>query len=346
MSICKDRVFHISDINEELVLIDNSEVDYVTRTGNVYKYLGDDLYLLRKTYQNKYNKYMYTTYTNKDGKSCSKRSHILLAIAFIPNPDPIHLTIVGHKDDVKWNNDLDNLYWTDTQENTQSAINRGLNVYKSGADNNASQYIKVLDKTTKQIVGIYGSISECAKCIDNITKSSVAKLCRDTIYTPRGKNFIYLIATKDEYEQNQSLQQMHLVENIVIKNPKRFRMCNVKIGYDNILDNQTEASKITNIPQAIISKCVRENSCYGDWEFELIEEINYKDASAYNNLVETLESVTIQNIYTKEIITYNTKQELKNALNINGHDIKQYLDKEHILMEEWKILSFDNKHKS
>lgn len=45
------------------------------------------------------------------------RVNRLVALAFVPNPNPENLTQVGHDDDNKDNNNWTNLYWTDALEN-------------------------------------------------------------------------------------------------------------------------------------------------------------------------------------------------------------------------------------
>ena len=126
----ENQLVSLASIQEEMKLIEGSNTDYITPTGKVYKWYHDDMYFPKKIFQNKHNKYMYVNVTFKDGVNKSRRQHILMAKAYIPNPDPEHLKIVGHKDDIKWHNTLDNLYWTDNQENTQSAINHKLNTFK------------------------------------------------------------------------------------------------------------------------------------------------------------------------------------------------------------------------
>lgn len=49
--------------------------------------------------------------------------HQLLAIAYIPNPD--NLPCVCHRDDDKFNNNLDNLYWGTYKDNTMDCRNNG-----------------------------------------------------------------------------------------------------------------------------------------------------------------------------------------------------------------------------
>ena len=70
-----------------------------------------------------------------------------------------------------------------------------MNVFRKAEDNDASIYIKVIDKETNKIVGIYGSLRECERCIDNITLSAIAKvykkreLCskNEKVYLPNFK---------------------------------------------------------------------------------------------------------------------------------------------------------------
>ena len=52
---------------------------------------------------------------HKDGVCKSELVSRLVAKAFIPNPN--NLPHVGHNDDIKSNNHVSNLYWTDYKEN-------------------------------------------------------------------------------------------------------------------------------------------------------------------------------------------------------------------------------------
>lgn len=52
--------------------------------------------------------------------------HRLVALAFVPNPDPINKIYVNHIDGDKWNNKYYNLEWVTAQENTRHAIANGL----------------------------------------------------------------------------------------------------------------------------------------------------------------------------------------------------------------------------
>lgn len=338
-----EKLIFLSDINERLALIDGSDTDYITESGKVYKDYGNNMFFLKHNHINKNNGYVYVGVTFKDGKNKSRRIHVLLAKAFIPNPNPKIFKIVGHKDNNKANNVLSNLYWTTNQENTQKAIDDGLNCPKTAENDNQSLYVKVMDKDTYEIVGVYGSLRECERCIKNISLGMIAKMCsKQKIYKPRSRKYIYQYASEKEFTDNADLRSKRLVENPTAdKNPTIFRMVNHDLSYDKIMDNQTTASKICGIPQASISQFIREsnNEKHNGWQFSLISKTEYKKSSAYQNSINLLSNITIQNIYTGEIQTFKTGQDLKNEFNIKGHDLKQYIKNNHIFMSEWKLQS-------
>lgn len=343
--LLKDKLVPLSSIKEEMKLIDGSNTDYITPSGKVYKLYFDDMYYPKKTHVNNKNGYVYVGITFSDGKNKSRRLHVLMAKAFIPNYDPEHLKIVGHKDDNKQHNELSNLYWTDTRENTQSAVNHNLCNQPKAEKNKNSIHVKVIDKNTNRIVGVYGSYRECARCIENISVSMIARMCqKNDIYSPRTKKYIYQHATKEEFENNYNLRSVRLIENqISDKSPKVFYLINDSLNYKEKFDNQTQASKICNISQSIISKMIREGIIINGWRCAYIDTITYKEASSYQNFMNTVNQIILKHIKTNEIKIYNSFVELKKDFGINGHDIKQYFNTGNTLMNEWKIIDITDK---
>ena len=330
-----------------MVLINGSTTDYITKSGIVYTDYGDDMYYPKHSFENKHNHYMHINVRFSDGKLKNRRLHVLLAKAFIFNPNPKILKIVGHKDNNKQNNELSNLYWTTNQENTQKAVDDGLNIPKVAEENEYSKPIKVMDKNTFEVVGIYGSLRECVRCINNVTLSNISKVYKLENYKPRSKKYIYKEISLEEFNSYPiELISKHLVENPKdSKHPKVFRMVNKKLKFDSIMDNQVAASKICGIPQAKISHYLLngDTSLHKGWTFELIGQTTRMESSAYRNQLNTVDSITIQNINDNRILEFESAQKLKEYFGINGHDINNYIRNEHILMSEWKIINKEEK---
>ena len=107
---------------------------------------------------------MYVTLTPFEGTNIQRRVHVILGKMFIENPNPELYNVIGHKDNIKWNNELSNLYWTSTQENTQKAVDDNIFVFDAGLkyDNDLNlgiDYIipnfDYLIKNKKNIKGIF-----------------------------------------------------------------------------------------------------------------------------------------------------------------------------------------------
>lgn len=325
-----------------MVLIKGSDTDYITPSGIVYADYDNNMYFPKYPFENKHNHYMYTNVRFSDGKMRQRRVHVLLAKAFLFNPDPKNLKIVGHKDNDKHNNNLSNLYWTTNQENTQKAINDGLNIAAKAEKDDQSHPLKVLDKDTLEVVGVYGSLRECTRCIDNVTLSNISKVYQLRNYKPRTKKYIYKAISIEEFNSYPThLISKHLIENSKdSKHPKIFRMVNQKLQYDSIMDNQVAASKICGIPQANISHYLLngDTSIHNGWSFELIGQTTRKESSAYQNHLDTVDSITIQNINNGHIMKFQSGKELKDYFGLKGHDLMQYIKTGQILMSQWRII--------
>lgn len=98
----------LSNFNEEIKLIENTENYYITNKGNVL-IQKNGIFYKKKLYENPNNHYMYCGIKYIGDKNLTTtRIHKLVAKYFIQNPN--NYEIVGHKDNNKTNNIVDNLY--------------------------------------------------------------------------------------------------------------------------------------------------------------------------------------------------------------------------------------------
>jgi hypothetical protein len=97
--------------------------------------------------------YLCVRLTNLNGISKAELVHILVAKAFIPNPD--NKPTVNHKDGNKHNNNVNNLEWNTFGENNQHAYDNNLKT-----DN---RQVAKIDINTKVIIDIYNSIHEASR---------------------------------------------------------------------------------------------------------------------------------------------------------------------------------------
>ena len=179
-----------------MILIEESNTDYITPSGKVYKDYGEDWFYPKKFNINKHNGYVYIGITCKDGKNRSRRLHRLLAQAFISNPKPNEYDIVGHKDNDKSNFDLSNLYWTNTSENTKKAFDDQLAKNDIGISDSQSKPVSVY-KNIYNFVSMYGSISQAARCIEGYSKNNIAKMIDKN--TKGRKGYYFKSISKEEY---------------------------------------------------------------------------------------------------------------------------------------------------
>jgi hypothetical protein len=79
-----------------------------------------------------------------------KRVHVLVATAFIPNPE--NKPTVNHKDTNKRNNHVDNLEWATSQEQTDHAIEMGVNSTLANRKFTKEQVFEVLNSSLPDLV--------------------------------------------------------------------------------------------------------------------------------------------------------------------------------------------------
>ena len=188
-----DKLIHKTEIKEELRLIKGSQTDYITPTGNVYKDYGNDLFYHKSVFPNKNNGYMYCGITYPEGQR-QRRVHILVAEAYIPNPN--NYPVVMHLDNDKTNLNVNNLRWGTVAENTQAAFDDGLAENDKSWEDSQSIHVCVFNMQ-QELLNKYGSVSEASRQL-GVTKTTILNQCNHNVKTkPRcGYYFRYL----SEYE--------------------------------------------------------------------------------------------------------------------------------------------------
>lgn len=141
---------------------------YITEKGDVFSNKRNSLKKLKL--ENHYTGYLYVNLYNKDGRK-HFRVHRLVAEMFIENP--MNKLFVNHIDGDKTNNEVSNLEWNTSSENTQHA-------YDNLLANNASGYF---DSQSNNLIAIrlsdnkrfkFGSASIAAKEL-KISKSTIMR---------------------------------------------------------------------------------------------------------------------------------------------------------------------------
>lgn len=120
------------------------------------------------------NGYVYIHYKNLDNIDITRRVHRLVAQAYIPNPN--NLPIVGHYNNIKNDNRVENLYWTTDSENTKKAFDDNLIKNAKGYEDSQSYPIIVYDANMNEIDRV-GSVSICAKKY-KVSKSTITRRCK------------------------------------------------------------------------------------------------------------------------------------------------------------------------
>ena len=190
-----DKLVERSSITEELRLIDGSNTDYIDRHGNVYKDYGNGMMLPKRRQINRRNGYLYSAITLADGKNHSRRIHVLVGKAFIPNPN--NYPYVCHADDNKANPEADNLFWGNASINTKLAFDHNLVRNAKGFDDSQSMPVCAFDKAGNKIAE-YGSMHEAA-AETGMTVCGIRYQCNHMVKSKVRKGLIFRF--KDEVDK-------------------------------------------------------------------------------------------------------------------------------------------------
>lgn len=157
--------------------------DFADIDGSIYTYKSN--YKGTKTGKlikkaatlNKKHGYLYVPIYYLDIKHIKmRRLNRVIAETFIPNPN--NLPVVGHKNNIKTDNRVENLYWTTYSENSHKAVKDGLLVNDKGFNNSQSSPVNMYGTLTNELLGTYGSIKEAGK----LTGIATTTIARQTKY--------------------------------------------------------------------------------------------------------------------------------------------------------------------
>lgn len=191
----ENTLINKEDIHEEIRLIDGTDIEYITPSGKIYTYYGNNMYYPKQTFINKFNGYVYVNLHSSDGKMIQRRVHRLVAIAYLPNPN--NLPVVMHIDNDKSNPILKNLKWGTHQENTQDAFDDGLAINDKGFRDSQSMSVAQFDLDYKFIKS-FGSVSIAAE-ITGMTKTGILHQCYHRATRKPRKGYYYRFL--DEYKE-------------------------------------------------------------------------------------------------------------------------------------------------
>ena len=188
------------NLPETAVPIEGSVEHWIDVDGSVYciDRRNKHTKLIRKQ-QRKNQGYMYCGVRYPHG-TVTKRVHKLVALAFIPNPQ--NLPIVGHRNNRKDDNRVENLYWTTHSENTKKAFDDGLAYNTKGIEDSQSMPVIMYDANTNAVIGRYGSIKEAARETD-INASTIGRQAK--YKRPNRKPFYFRYADDLDCEEHLSL---------------------------------------------------------------------------------------------------------------------------------------------
>lgn len=335
-------------IGEKLYYINGSLDFYITKSIDIYKhYIGKGYYKMAQHINGK-NGYVYCAVRYKDDyKFSTERVHRIVALTFIHNDDTERKLMVGHKNNIKHDNRIENLYWTTNQENTKKASDDGLNPQLTGIDNENSKPVLVTD-LDKNIVAVYGGMRECCRMVENLSIGYLNKTIRDfnDDYKPRNKRYKYFNLSKEEYDDFEDVyKNLKLKECTVMKKQFRlFKATNLLTGEEIISDNQKQFAKDHHINQANISQALIKNRPYENWIFEAIKDLEYTETSAYNNMIDLFDNITIKHIETDEEMFFTNPKKLKDHFGMVGHDVNQYITRGILIFSKWKIIKINNQY--
>mgnify|MGYP003641447926 CR=1 FL=1 len=154
----------------------------VSNLGRVIK-VSKNRVLAESKYSDGYRYYS----LSKNGKSKKFKSHRLLALHFLSNPE--NKKQVNHIDGIKYNNDLSNLEWVTQSENILHSYKIGTQKPLKGSDNVLSFRVYQYGLDGKFIQS-FGSGRDAARKL-GLYQSNISACCLGKIKSSGGFNWSY-----------------------------------------------------------------------------------------------------------------------------------------------------------
>lgn len=175
------------DLPKTAKKIKNSREHWVDIDGSIYaiNHKYNQKRILYKKQQKIIHGYKYCGIDYGKG-NITKRVHRLVAEAFIPNPN--NYNIVGHKNNIKSDNRVENLYWTTISENTKKAYKDGLAFNDKGFEDSQSKHVLMYRTKTNEFIKEFGSEREASR-ETKIPISTISRQCR--YHRPVRKEFYF-----------------------------------------------------------------------------------------------------------------------------------------------------------
>lgn len=202
----------------------------------------------------------------KNKKEYTKRVHIIVAQAFLPNPE--NKPVVHHKDNNKSNNHVSNLEWVTVSENTKYAYEDGV-----FTPPNAKHYVLIRDG---EIVSYYSNGYKMAECVG---------LNRNLLYeysTQQDKKLydVFTVKTVDAIDKSfpvDLLLPIRSDENM--RNSKPIRVLDINKKTIGVYSSPKRCAELNNFGVATLYSRLKDGKLYlNEFYLEYITKYEYLTA--------------------------------------------------------------------
>ena len=168
----------------------------------------------------------------KDGKRNKRRINRLVAEAYIKNPDPEKYNQVGHKDENRTNNCVENLYWTNAKENCNygehnKKLSQSMKDYMSNPKHRENISKKLSKPVFCEELNTVFESGVAAAAQLGLNQSNISNCCNGRIQTTGKMHFHF--ATDEEIMKYKLKQSFDELTKAVVEEARMERM---GLGYN------------------------------------------------------------------------------------------------------------------